>query len=641
VNGELTSALWGLALLASFVGWGRWIAVALRVRARAHLGLELTWGFAGTLSAGGWLCAFGLAQKPVLAALVGLGGFGLLFPTRREPTRDSPAHSSQRIALALFCFALLGVGFVIALLDRGYHVPDDHAAYLFHARKLIDTGSLHEPFSFRRLASYGGQTFLHALLLVVAPVEHLNLIDKGICRLGIALVVLAHLLAYPRRSLLAAAVAVYGVAAYPNIALNTSSIFSGVLAFAGLWITLELCRRMPERPIANGVLTGLALGAALPLRQNYALACALLVGLEHARRFAAARDRRQGKELLAAALAGAVCMGGWALLQLHSSGTAVFPILPGFANPDWSVLSSRSLAEFARALENHLHWPLLSIQLVMCGLVLVRAERSPESESLAPLAGSALIAFAGNAWLLAHAGPSDLSRYTTAFLLPVVLIGSARAAAPARVRNASALRDPRTWTSAACLLALFLLLPPIEYVTNRALVLKYEIDSSEQARDVAGRARHYERLQNAAPQGERLLVMLDEPFLLDLRRNDVVSLDLPGGASPPPGLWAMNSAGEVVSYLRGLGYPWLAAIRPERAPPWSLYRRKRWVDHANGVPTAHTHPSDLGAWVVMGQTVVRFFDWLEVITHSCRLSYDDRTFVMIDLSRCRFDPAHG
>ena len=56
-------------------------------------------------------------------------------------TRAPPAHSSQRIALALFRFALLGVSFVIALLDRGHHVP-----------------ALPEPLSFRRLASYGGQT---------------------------------------------------------------------------------------------------------------------------------------------------------------------------------------------------------------------------------------------------------------------------------------------------------------------------------------------------------------------------------------------------------------------------------------------------------------------------------------------------
>jgi hypothetical protein len=74
--------------------------------------------------------------------------------------------------------------------------------------------------------------------------------------------------------------------------------------------------------------------------------------------------------------------------------------------------------------------------------------------------------------------------------------------------------------------------------------------------------------------------MLDRPYLLDLRRNPVASLDLPGGVSPPPGLFRSETAEEAVAYFRGLGYSWLAAIRPERSH--GLYERRVWDAHERG-----------------------------------------------------------
>ncbi|MGH7288134.1 MAG: hypothetical protein ACREI8_08985 [Myxococcota bacterium] len=634
---QLASALWGLALLASFVGFGRWIAAGCGVRQRAHVGLTLSWGFAGALSAGGWLCLFGFAQGPVLAALVGLGGTGLLLRPRRARTSAGARETgfALRAGLAALCISLLGLSFATALLHPHYHYPDDQAAYLFHARKILETGSLYEPFSFRRLASYGGQSFLHALLLLVAPIEQLNLLDKGICRVAVAIGMLAHVLARPRRSLFAAAVVVYAVAVYPDIALNTSSIFSGVLAFVGLWLTLDFCRSEGVGPIAKGILTGLAVAGAVPLRQNYGLACALVVLLEHARRHWTVRDRGQARELAAAAGSAALCLGGWALLQIQSGGTPLFPLLRGFANPEWNVLSADSLDAFWRALGHFLDSHLVSVELALCGLALW-PRRSGETAELFPLAAAALVAFGANAWLLAHAQAWDIERYTVAFLLPVALFAWARAAtALVEVRSTSALRDWHLWLCGLCLLMLVSLLPPT-HLTARVRFLQDELRLvGRWPLHEATSAFRYAQLQSAAPAGAKLLAMLDHPYLLDLRRNDVVSLDLPGGASPPPGLHGIEEPEEVVRYFVGLGRPWLAAIRPAHSR--HLYALGTWTSHASGVPQRGHDPSDAKAWRVMGRTIVHFFEQFDAIARSCRLAYDDGTLVMIDLSRCRFE----
>jgi len=641
----LASALWGLALLASFIGWGRWIATLLGVRERAYVGVLLAWGYAAMLAAGGWLCWLALAERNVLAALVGLGLSGFLLPRRNAPeiASDSTRLDERSIALhaglAFACIGLFALSYAMGLFDSRYQLADDLGAYFLHAKKILETGSLYEPFSFRRMASYGGQSFLQALLLVVAPLDRVNLLDKGVCRLAVGIALLAYALTGPNRSLLAALVVSYAVGVYYDFATNTASLFSGVLAFAGLWMTLEGCRREPRRPIVNGTLTGLAVAATLPLRQNYGLACALIVLFEHVSRFRAAPGRYDWKELPTAAASAALCVGGWALLQLHSCGTPLFPLLGGFANPEWrSVLSARDSDQFLNSLRNFLGYPFAWEPFALCALSLALPRRSPAETSLRATAAAGLIAFGANAWLLAHAHPHEISRYVIAFLLPTILFASVHAAAIlGRVRSRSALRDWRPWLCAVYLVALLDFLPPTTRLTERVSWLREALSGGVAGVPENPTTLAYERLQRATPAGAKLLVMLDRPHLLDLRRNDVVSLDLPGGVSPAPGLAQIESPREVVRYFRDLGYSWLGAVRPGKTN--ELYSAWRWITHAKGVRMAWQYdPSDVASWQVIGRTVVRFFEQLDSIAENCRVAHDDGTLLLIDLSHCRFGP---
>ena len=633
IASHAVSALWGLALLASFVGWGRLVAAALGERERGHIGLTLSVGFSVVLALGGWLCLLGLAGRTALAALVASGMLGLFVPRPRVDL----SFGARGALVAIACAALLALTYATGLLDPRSMPGDDHAAYFLHAKQILTTGTLHEPFSFRRMASYGGQSFLHALLLVAAPIEQLNGLDKGVCRVALGIVLIAWALARPGRSLLAVLAIALSVCAYPDPAINTSSIFSGALAFCGLWITLEACRREPGRPIANGILTGLVAAATLPLRQSYGLACALVVLFEHASRFRAARDPRQGMELLCAGGSALLCVGGWALLEQRSSGTAFFPLLHGFSNPDWGVFSAGSLAEFAVGARKLLAARALLEPLVLCGLALLVPRRAQGEASLRPLAAAALVGSVAHAFLLAHAQPSDIVRYTTAFVLPPILFASAASAeAIGSVRSRRALRDGRLWLCAGFLLALLFELPPGARLGERVRVLRNELRLMGRSHDDPRTAAAYEQLQSSAPAGAKLLVMLEQPYRLDLRRNAVASLDLPGGASPPPGLHTLVAPQQLVEYFHALGYDALAAVRPGRSE--LLYQLATWKMHANGVRTAwQSDPTDVAAWQVMGRTVVRFFAQLEQLTTRCRLAYDDGTLVLIDLSQCQFE----
>src|SRR5262249_20973594 len=48
--------------------------------------------------------------------------------------------------------------------------------------------------------------------------------------------------------------------------------------------------------------------------------------------------------------------------------------------------------------------------------------------------------------------------------------------------------------------------------------------------------RNYEMFQNSVPAGEPILVMADEPYWFNYRRNRILNLDIPGAAGYAPGI---------------------------------------------------------------------------------------------------------
>jgi len=90
-------------------------------------------------------------------------------------------------------------------------------------------------------------------------------------------------------------------------------------------------------------------------------------------------------------------------------------------------------------------------------------------------------------------------------------------------------------------------------------------------------ARAYHHLQDAVPPGAPILVMLDQPYLLDFARNPILNLDMPGTASPAPGIPCFAGPEPVAQYLAAHGVRYVMFVSPERSV--YLYRRDIWLDH--------------------------------------------------------------
>src|SRR5262249_32512327 len=139
-----------------------------------------------------------------LAAGAVLFAVALVREARRRPPIGPAGARGARAAVAAILFGLLGS---LALLqyaavvstsehrrhvstsdDRGHVLAfnfnrhDDFHAYIVFPRKMIQTGELgRDPFSVRRMvASLGGQSFLHALVLAGLQEQNLHLMEPGI-----------------------------------------------------------------------------------------------------------------------------------------------------------------------------------------------------------------------------------------------------------------------------------------------------------------------------------------------------------------------------------------------------------------------------------------------------------------------------
>jgi hypothetical protein len=582
------TSLWGLAVLASFAGWGTLVARWCWPTERVGLSLRTAWGGSAFAFVGG-ACAMvsGLSRAVLLVFLV----FGVVLLARHWIVeRESLARESRvrlratlgnlpLAAVVLFLAAAVAVHYLGAASDVSTNPYDDDIAYYPFAKQLLQRGTLIDPFSFRRMSTLGGQALYHAALLVRVPALHLNLFDRGMCLLLSVGLIASHRVGGRKTPLLARLVSIAFLVALPNTSINSASFYSGLAFFLAFFQTLE---RLPSDSFAApraavARLLPLALtGAALcTQRQNYQATVGLVLVVSYG--LAAVRLRKRA--LRAVLVEGVVCLVlvgllvlPWLVLLYRSNDTFLFPVMKGTFRAGVDVQSKimtplRSLRFFADV------WlkpdPISTIPLFMLVGLFVREASARRPLAAQWLGGFVSIAILAHAFSLSDAG--NLARYDYAFLGASALLTWQTVTTHASARRKANLV---AWAAPVAILVFALAAPlvdPENTIRTRKMIATRLRDIDEQLRrsmpmqsepPIAG---VYRRLQSAVPSGERVLVMLDEPYLLDYARNEIWNLDLPGTASPKPGIPCFQGPEPVAEYLRGLGIRHIVVVLPEKS----------------------------------------------------------------------------
>jgi len=563
--------LWGLAVLLGLIGLGRLLArvVGGEDAERAGWGLHAVWGTATYLFFGGCLAFFGACNELGIVVLIGSGLAAMIWTTVRGgwPTRASLAALPWTSWPAFAAVALTFSGGMA--WQQGVNPADDLPAYYNFCEKLLATGSFDEPFSWRRLASLGGHTLLQCSILAKASFANAQAFEIGLC----PVILLGLILGFRGGTLARSPLGVFlGLIAIttPILRVNTASHLTGTVLFLGLFATLDLVDRTGVSRRRLFAIAGLVAAGLCSLRAQNIPAAGGALGLFWL--VAWIRDRRVPRTaLLEAGCWVASLFAGllpWMLMCYRSNGSPLYPFFSGNSNVQFNPQGLDA------PLFNRINLPMQMIveptllPLLLCLLAAPDWRRGLAARAVAI---SAVITALKVAYSL-NLAPDEITipRYVQPVLLASALAVLMTAASVPRTRLTA-------WVLSAILLGTNL------PVRGQTLLAHYTALGHKDISIMPFRLAviaDYRKAQLLVPEGRRIFVCTDFPFLFDHKRNPIWTVDLPNGACPPPGLPFQKPPDETIRYLRQLGVEHL--IFGSFDTTGELYSREKWEKHSLG-----------------------------------------------------------
>lgn len=588
--------IWSLFILASFWGYGEALRRWLNRKEFTDIGWGLTaaWGMGVTLILGGALMAVHLAKAANLALLVLFGaGFAIYFLAKSafapkpkstksaksaspaEPLHE-PTTERKLFDRILIFFAALAFASAIAW-PLQVDPNDDVVCYLAFPKKILDTGTLLEPFNVRRMGTYGGQALLQAQVMIFGAERNGHVPDRAF---GMLLLfgMVWHLTrgVAPRYAILRfLTVGLLFFVSVPRI--NTGSHLTGAAMLLALILTLSKSAGTTGPLLKTALAPALLLAATGSLRMTYLLCATGIVVLEALFRFRETAPstleivKRSAVAVLPLGIGAFVLLIPWMAVLWQSNHTPMYPPIMGTMNPEFTILGSKAgkLVDVAHGAACLL---MPEVLVLLFGLTLAAAARQ---KSLAVAAALAAVLVS---WFTAYKfGVTVLSegyRYTFPMLMPVVL-WLLSTNLPKELAESS--EPPKTvWMALILGLLCALNLPNAgRELATQAESLPGQIFSRDRMVNPALTNANRE-LQNYTPAGSKILVAVDTPYGFDFARNRIDLVDVPGASAI--GKWPLHRGPEALrKYLLDLGYSYIIASDFDNA--MLLYTRKHWTEH--------------------------------------------------------------
>jgi len=583
---------WSLLILFSFWGYGEILRRRIDRLEFADLGWGLTtaWGMSFVLALGGLAMAFQLATATTLTIIVLFGAVAAIYHSanslallagRRAATLDFSILNPS--SFILFFLALLAFASSIAW-PLQIDPNDDVVLYLYYPQKILQTGTLLDPFSFRRMGTYGGQHLLQALVMIVGGEKNGHIPDRGLGMLMLFGMLLHLSKGIPKQ---------FGLLRFFTIGclffvsvprINTGSHLTGAALILALILTLS---KLPTPAWANWkcyLAPSLLLAGAGAFRPTYLLWGAGIVTLERIFRQwgsgkavsgeAVSGGMERGQDacspvrasnflvamqsvfmsVFPVALGSFVILIPWMAVLWQSNGTPIFPLFHGSINPEFALVGNKGGRLFdAASAFAFLFTPEVLVLIFCFGLMGFMKNQ--------PLAYAAVVMSVALSWLVPYsfgvAALSQCYRLTFPMLMPValwlILSTLARSESEEKV---SAFLFPVVLVL-GLLLALNLPNAGRELVAEAESLPQQIISRDPLVNPALTKAAR--ELQNYTPQGSKILVAVDTPYAFDLTRNEIVTVDVPGGCTPD-GKWPLFQGSKALEkYLTDQGFKYIMA----------------------------------------------------------------------------------
>jgi hypothetical protein len=625
--------VWGAVLLVSFVGFGSAAARVVDRDVTPNVGLRAAWGMAVVLPIGALLLACRSATAPALRVLVAVGLAAFCAEAFRAGKEKSSIWTES---FALWLLPVVAVlAFVLSVGALGWKGQwnsfDDMPAYFVLPKQIAQTGDMIQPFSFRRISSFGAQSLFQAMLLIGADSEQSHLFDQGLCTIVLVTMILG---GGGRKSgaspfALRALVAIL-VLLLPNYRMNSASFASGAVFLFAIYETLEMPDTKTRSLSFLAVLLGLLVAGAWALRPFFVVPALGAVALSYL--FQIRRRRGDAKRLFTEAViataALVLALLPWSIALLHSNGTPLFPGYHGGYRPESGHAKIVMGYERLKAMASDMgYWePIGTMHLFFIAWLLFRdssPRQAARASTLALLAGFLVLEV-----LIPITDYRDLARYRFPLEAPFVAIVALGAF------GAFGSFGPRRRALPAAAVALV--------ATVGELFFQHE--EGDEIFDGYARAAYglvrpsavtppvpvppeadYAEMQRSVPAGEPILAMLTEAYRFDFRRNPIEILDIPGSVSPGPGLPVFQGPEALSGYLLSLGIRHVAFVDPRKCE--TLYQLSAWQRHATNGERMMAN--------FIAPSILDIFENLDRLSQTRHHVFDGERTAVLDLTELR------
>jgi hypothetical protein len=585
--------LWSLVIFASFWGYGEALRRALKRPEFDDLGWGLTaaWGMAVTLAIGGFLMMLSLANEPLLIALVLIGfaffAFFYLIRWSAETNKKSkknlqnPALNATGLSLPdVLLWLLAGLAFATSIAWPHQIDPnDDLVCYLVFPERILQTGTLIEPYSFRRILTFGGQSLLQALVFIPGFERNAHIPDRGFSELIFLGLIIGIIKKHPRTALVVLVGFLAMLVPVPRI--NTAGAFTGGVLLLGLVLTLEKSTNSKSRDLAGFFPSALLAAAASTIRPTFLFAAALVCFLQFF-----FSEKHNAFDLKNRFLLGAreafifgflilLLIAPWMILLFLSCGTPLCPPFAGNFNPEFQIQDYPG--DFFKNLATSFSFAF-SLEMIPLFLGILSAALLPRGRSVLLAGVSVLLTTLLLVFMQASLMKQEFYRYLFPVVFPVAVLALLRfATQESSERNF--IRDQLARILAA---ASLLGIGAVQFGPALNEVFSEAQSLPQQTSETRGFlppefANSYKELQSKVPPEKKIYAIVDAPYLLDFKRNPIFVADVLGGASPGNLMPQLEGTQALFDYFKKEGIEYVLAVEFEKA--LLLYTRKHWLEH--------------------------------------------------------------
>ncbi|MGN6367664.1 MAG: hypothetical protein ACTHN5_05340 [Phycisphaerae bacterium] len=575
------AAVWGAAVLASWVGWGTLIGFLMSRERRFDWGLRAAWGMGATLGMGGVLVALGMATATVLQVVVmgGAAAWGMmLYGVKRGRTVERVGWGWKWPVMVLGVAAYLGSVGATTSVDLNW--SDDLPIYLPLVKRMVQTGNVEEPYSLRRLSSYGGQWLLQGEVMAVGTESNGMLVDKGLAAVVMAGLVWGMGRGSGGKGAACTMAATLAALLVDVPRVNTQSQMTGVGRLVGLRRTLESAGEADGDWRKLGGMAGVMAAGLASLRMNYLPVAGLVLVVGYGVR--AFGERRRALAGGAIALGGmAVLVAPWAGALWESSRSLFYPVMLGNQRAEYSGMYERAMGIGGKAGFVAGYFAYWKAALLVVPVVLLMRRRSGGgwASALAVYAG-AICGTAAVAWVFTAISDETLYRYT----FPMLFAGAICAVGVALREGVRGWRGIGAVAWIVVVVAVNVVPSVKEYWRGMGEVVAW--NTRPRVFAPPRLVDEYVAAQRSMPAGAGVYVAASMPSLLDFSRNRVCVGDELGVVAPDPGIPVFEGAEAVRMYFLSKGIHYVMAVDFDSA--LGLYSRPVWERFraAQGQPVA-------------------------------------------------------